>query len=809
MKLPRVCLAAPATGQGKTTLAVGLMAALSRQGLVVSGHKVGPDYIDPGYHALATGRPGRNLDPFLVGESSIGPLLAHGARGADIAVVEGVMGLFDGQVGGAGFASTAHVAALTRTPIVLVVDISTASRSIGAVVHGMRTFQPDLMVAGVVLNKAGSPRHAAETAAAVESTGVPVLGVLYQDEKLRVPSRHLGLVPAAERAQAAAALDALAEQIAEHVDLQAVRDLAQSAPDLDVAAWDPADHVRAAGDGAPVVAVAAGRAFTFRYAETTELLEAAGCTVSTFDPSRDRHLPSGTCGLYLGGGFPEVHAAALAENASLRAELRQAVLDGVPTVAECAGLLYLCRSLDGKPMVGALEADAVMTGGLTLAYHRAEFGSDHLLGTAGTPATAHEFHSTVITPAHGDQPMWRVGGRPAGFARPTLAASYLHVHWAGHPDQAQHFADAVHAAHSTHAASPAPPVASPAPPLSASSASAGVDALRHHGDAEIANGMADFAVNVSHLPRPGWLEQALRAGVAESTSYPDAHRARAAVARRHGREIAEVLLTAGAAEAFWLVARARSWKCPVVVHPQFTEPDVALRAAGHRVLHVMCRPDDEFRLDPAAVPDEADLVVVGNPTNPTGRLHARDTLLSLIRPGRVLVVDEAFMDFVPHERETLVSHRLPGVLVIRSLTKMWSMPGIRAGYLAGDPDVLSDLRDHQPPWPVSSPALAAIVATSTSRARGEQERRVQQIVRDRRVLTDGLADLGITTVESAAPFVLAKVGAGMHARLRTAGFAVRRADTFPGLDDTWVRIAVRGRDMTERLLDAVAEGGGE
>jgi len=147
--------------------------------------------------------------------------------------------------------------------------------------------------------------------------------------------------------------------------------------------------------------------------------------------------------------------------------------------------------------------------------------------------------------------------------------------------------------------------------------------------------------------------------------------------------------------------------------------------------------------------------------------------------------------------------------VIRSLTKMWSMPGIRAGYLAGDPDVLSDLRDHQPPWPVSSPALAAIVATSTSRARGEQERRVQQIVRDRRVLTDGLADLGITTVESAAPFVLAKVGAGMHARLRTAGFAVRRADTFPGLDDTWVRIAVRGRDMTERLLDAVAEGGGE
>src|SRR5690606_36725907 len=198
VRLPRVLVAAPASGHGKTTLATGLIAALTRRGLAVSGHQVGPDYIDPGYHALATGRPGRNLDPHLVGESLVVPLLLHGARGADVAVVEGVMGLFDGRVGGAGFASTAHVAALTRTPVVLVVDISHASRSIGAVVHGMRTFQPDLTVAGVVLNKAGSPRHAAEAAAAVEATGVPVLGVLHRDDGIRAPSRHLGLVPAAE-----------------------------------------------------------------------------------------------------------------------------------------------------------------------------------------------------------------------------------------------------------------------------------------------------------------------------------------------------------------------------------------------------------------------------------------------------------------------------------------------------------------------------------------------------------------------------------------------------------------------------------
>jgi cobyrinic acid a,c-diamide synthase len=796
VRLPRVLVAAPASGHGKTTLATGLMAALTRRGLAVSGHKVGPDYIDPGYHALATGRPGRNLDPHLVGESLVVPLLLHGARGADVAVVEGVMGLFDGRVGGAGFASTAHVAALTRTPVVLVVDISHASRSIGAVVHGMRTFQPDLTVAGVVLNKAGSPRHAAEAAAAVEATGVPVLGVLHRDDGIRAPSRHLGLVPAAERAQAAAALESLAERVAEHVDLEALLELARAAPELDAHPWDPADHVRPVTHDSPVVAVAAGRAFTFRYAETTELLEAAGCTIAMFDPARDPHLPPGTRGLYLGGGFPEVHAAALAANTSLRAELRQAVLDGVPTVAECAGLLYLCRSLDGRPMVGALDAEAVMTSRLTLAYHRPVFGSDHLLGEAGTSATAHEFHRSTVTPAHGESPMWSIEGTPAGFAGPTLSASYLHVHWAGHPHQAQRFADTVHAA-SVHRSAPAPP---PSPSDAPTSNVALTDPLRHHGDVEVGDGLLDFAVNVSHLPRPDWLEDALREGVAASTRYPDAREAHEAVARRHGRDRAEVLITAGAAEAFFLRARARSGRRPVVVHPQFTEPDVALRAAGHKVGHVLCRPEDGFALDPALVPADADLVVVGNPTNPTGRLHPADVLRSLVRPGRVVVVDEAFMDFVPGEPETLTSQRLPGLVVIRSLTKLWSMPGIRAGYIVGDPAVVAELGEQQPPWSVSGPALAAVVATSGPDALIEQERRARRAVRERRVLVDGLAELGVEVTDSAAPFVLAKLGRGTHAWLRGAGIAVRRADTFPGLDDTWARLAVREPDATQQLL---------
>ncbi|WP_127782845.1 cobyrinate a,c-diamide synthase [Rhodococcus sp. X156] len=440
--LPRLVLAAPGTGQGKTTVAIGLMAALTRAGHRVSGHKVGPDYIDPGYHALACGRPGRNLDPHLVGEGRVVPLLLHGAAGADVAVVEGVMGLFDGRNGGHGFASTAHVAALTRTPVVLVVDISRASRTIAAVVHGLATWDSNTEVCGVILNKAGSPRHAAEVAAAID---LPVLGVLPRDDAVAAPSRHLGLVPAAERELSAAALDRLAEQITEHVDLDAVLALARTAPELDAPAWDPAAEVTAASARRPVVAVAGGRAFTFRYTETDELLAAAGCKVVPFDPLADTALPARTAGLYLGGGFPEVHAAELSANEPLRRAIAAAVADGVPTVAECAGLLYLSRALDEHPMAGVLDADAAMTDRLTLRYPVARAATDSLLTRAGECVTGHEFHRTHTIPQAGDAPAWIVDGVVIGHTGATLHASYLHTHWAGHPQLAQRFADAVHA----------------------------------------------------------------------------------------------------------------------------------------------------------------------------------------------------------------------------------------------------------------------------------------------------------------------------------------------------------------------------
>ena len=444
-ELARIVVAAPASGHGKTTVATGLMAALAARGCAVSGHKVGPDFIDPGYHALATGRPGRNLDPFLVGEHRIVPLLLHGARSADVAVIEGVMGLFDGRLGTAGEASTAHVATLTASPVLLVVDISHASRTHAAVIAGMAAFDAKVRIAGVILNKARSTRHADEVRDALGPTGIPVLGVLPRDDGIETPSRHLGLVPAAERAESAHTIRRMAEVIAAHVDIDAVVRIARDAEPLPEAPWDPAQDIRAPTTARPVVAVAGGRAFTFRYAETDELLRAAGCDVVEFDPLADVALPEGTAGIYLGGGFPEVHTAELAENRCLVGELRAAVAEGIPTVAECAGLLYLCRSLDGIPMVGAVPADAAMTPRLTLGYRTASSPSESVLTEAGEQVTGHEFHRTAITSADIDgRAAWQLPAGTEGFATPTLHAAYLHTHWAGHPALAQRFAQAVH-----------------------------------------------------------------------------------------------------------------------------------------------------------------------------------------------------------------------------------------------------------------------------------------------------------------------------------------------------------------------------
>ncbi|MER5492750.1 cobyrinate a,c-diamide synthase [Streptomyces sp. NPDC002490] len=441
--VPRLVVAAPASGSGKTTVTTGLMAAFAERGLRVSPHKVGPDYIDPGYHALATGRPGRNLDAYMCGPERVGPLFAHGARGADLAVVEGVMGLYDGASGQGELASTAQVAKLLRAPVVLVVDASSQSRSVAALVHGFASFDPQVRIGGVILNKVGSDRHEELLRDALEEAGTPVLGALRRAEGVTTPSRHLGLVPVAERHRdATAAVAAMADTVRRGCDLEALLALARTAPPLSEVPWEPRPPVVPAAGRPPVVAVAGGAAFSFLYAEHPELLTAAGAEVVVFDPLRDERLPEGTAGLVIGGGFPEMYVGELAANGALRAEVAALAAAGAPIAAECAGLLYLARSLDGRPMCAVVPGEARMSQRLTLGYREAVAVSDSVLAAAGTRLRGHEFHRTVLEPSAGPTPAWGLRtprARVEGFVLGGVHASYLHTHWAAAPEVAGRF----------------------------------------------------------------------------------------------------------------------------------------------------------------------------------------------------------------------------------------------------------------------------------------------------------------------------------------------------------------------------------
>lgn len=337
--------------------------------------------------------------------------------------------------------------------------------------------------------------------------------------------------------------------------------------------------------------------------------------------------------------------------------------------------------------------------------------------------------------------------------------------------------------------------------------------LRHHGDDEVRDDdrdVTDLAVNVRAGTPPSWLRERIAASLTGLAAYPDGRAAHRAVARRHGRAEDEVLLTAGAAEAFVLIARALAPLRATVVHPQFTEPEAALRDAGHAVHRVLLRPEDGFRLDPAAVPGDADLVVVGNPTNPTSVLHPAATLAALARPGRTLVVDEAFMDAVPGEPASLAALAgTPGLVVLRSLTKTWGLAGLRVGYVLAGADTVARLRRAQPLWPVSTPALAAAVACCEPGALAEAGTAAHGVAADRAHLLGLLATIdGVSAVTPAeGPFLLLRIpGAqAVRGRLRELGFAVRRADTFPGLGPDWLRVAVRDRAVCDRFAVALAE----
>lgn len=426
---PRLVVAGTSSGVGKTTVATGLLAALARSGHRPAAAKVGPDFIDPGYHSLASGRPPRNLDAWLCGADAVAPLAARAAGDSGVLVVEGVMGLFDGAADGEP-SSTADVARLLRAPVVLVIDASAMAASVAALVHGFATFDVTVRIGGVILNRVGSPGHEAMLREALAPVGVPVLGALRRDDGLKWRDRHLGLVPVAEAAgDIGTSLDRLATLVAGSVDLDAVVALAGSAPPITTG------PVPLPPPGPPCrVAVAGGKAFTFTYTDTLDAMRAGGAEIVGFDPLNDDRLPDGIDGLVVGGGFPEVHAAALADNRPMLDSLAAAVTTGTPTWAECGGLLLLAEELDGHRMSGVIPARARMTDRLTLGYRHAVTTTDTFLGPAGTTLRGHEFHySTLDPPGRLLRLDSRWGRRDDGFGGPDLVATYLHHHPGGDP----------------------------------------------------------------------------------------------------------------------------------------------------------------------------------------------------------------------------------------------------------------------------------------------------------------------------------------------------------------------------------------
>ncbi|MEH1013584.1 cobyrinate a,c-diamide synthase [Micromonospora sp. CPCC 206060] len=451
--VPRVVLSAPSSGHGKTAVAVGLLAAFAARGLAPAAFKVGPDQVDAAYLGLAAGRAGRNLDPRLVGAARIAPLFAHGAAGARIAVVEGTMGLYDSVAGRPETESTAAVATALRSPVVLVVDVATMGQSVAALVHGFRAYDELLWLGGVILNRVASERHGELLREALDDIAVPVLGALGRGDLPPVlPARERGVVPALRAdAEAVRAVQRLGAAVAARVDVDRLAALAGSAPPMPVEPWSPVESWSPAGPPSaeptagprPVVALAGGPQGSYSHPETAELLTAAGAEVVTVDPLRDESLPPGTAALVVGGGLPESYAGELSANRRLGAGVAGLARAGRPVLAEGAGLLWLAREADGRPMCGVLDTTATTRDGVVVGYRTAVAGTDSLVAPAGTRVVGYKCHRVVLTPRAGAGPAWNwPGGAPEGFVWRGVHASQLSLHWAGLPEIARRVVDA-------------------------------------------------------------------------------------------------------------------------------------------------------------------------------------------------------------------------------------------------------------------------------------------------------------------------------------------------------------------------------
>ncbi|GGM48279.1 hydrogenobyrinate a,c-diamide synthase [Micromonospora sonchi] len=442
--VPRLVLSAPSSGHGKNALAIGLLAALADRGLEVAGFKVGPDQVDAAYLGLAAGRPGRTLDPRLVGTERLAPLLLHGAAGTGLAVVQGSMGLYDSLTGRCETESTAAVATALRSPVVLVVDVAAMGQSVAALVHGFRAYDEQLWLGGVILNRVASARHEALLREVLDDIGVPVYGALRrQDLPAVLPARRHGVMPVLTGAgEATRAVRRLGEAVTATVDLDRLLGLANSAPPLSAQPWSPEPPTGAdgmpsglpAGAAPPIVAVAGGPGGSFGHVEATELLRAAGAQVVTLDPLTDEVLPAGTRALVVGGALPESYAEQLSANRRLCIAVAELARTGRPVVAEGAGLLWLAREVDGLPMCGVLDAIGSVRDGLVVGYREATAQSDSVIVSRGEVVTGHKEHRAVLSPRGGQRPAWSwPGGAPEGFVWRGVHASQLVPHWAAYP----------------------------------------------------------------------------------------------------------------------------------------------------------------------------------------------------------------------------------------------------------------------------------------------------------------------------------------------------------------------------------------
>jgi cobyrinic acid a,c-diamide synthase len=447
-------IAAPHSHAGNTTIALALMAALSRRGLRVAPFKVGPDYIDPQLHRRAAGRASYNLDTFLVQPAGVQDTFAHATRDADIAMIEGVMGLFDGSSPTSRVGSTAEVASLLQAPIVLVVDASGMGASVGALVRGFRTYDPEAWVAGVILNRLGGEGHYRYLLPALEQEGIEVLGYLPRALDVEIPERHLGLLPASETDLVTPLLGRLSDLVEQYIDLDRIMALARMAP-ASTRAAERADQVPSPSGARRVrVAWAQDEVFHFTYQENLDLLSRAGADIVLFSPLRDTALPADIDAIWLGGGFPELYAETLTANTSMRQAIRAAGENGLPIYAECGGFMYLCDWLEDQQgerhaQVGLISGGTRMTDRLQqFGYAEATFLHDTLLGPQGTTVRGHRFHYSVYEPG-GSPPAcaYRITRKRTGesylegFRHHNVLATYFHLHLGSQPQMAGYLAD--------------------------------------------------------------------------------------------------------------------------------------------------------------------------------------------------------------------------------------------------------------------------------------------------------------------------------------------------------------------------------